>query len=124
MRRGLLPFVFALSLALAAVGPAAATTAAITPQTQSHAHNVDSHWTGTWSGRTSFDATFYYGNGYGLEIVTTATSHAYSYSFSPCPGDPTTYYQGLYVWDNTGHSGTHLEGLSTSTASENSGSPC
>lgn len=110
----------------ASVGVASvyAVSASITPATQSHAHNVSSHWTGSWSGRTNFHAEFDYGDGSPVVIYDGAsTSRSYSHIFSPCPGDSTTFYQTLQVWDNVGH-GSSLLATSTSSATESAGTPC
>ncbi len=124
MRRAALSLVLASALVMsAAVGPAAAISASISPATQNHAHNVFSHWTGSWAGRTAFHTEFYYGDGWVTVYDGSSTSKAYSHLYSPCPGEQTTFYQLLQVWDNIGH-GSSLYASSTSSAHENSGSPC
>ena len=123
MRRSFISLFLAVALLTLAGSPALAVSANINPATQSHAHNVSSSWTGSWTGRVSFDTIFWYGDGTGLEVVTNNLSRNYSHGYSPCPGDPTTYYQLLQVWDNVGH-GTELYASSTSSAHENSGTPC
>lgn len=123
MRRGLLSFVLAVGLVVSTVGAAGAVSAQISPATQSHAHNVASHWTGSWTGRAAFHTEFDYGDGYYTPYDGSSTSKAYTHGFSPCPGDATTYYQLLQVWDNIGH-GSSLYASSTSSAHENAGSPC
>lgn len=123
MRRGLSSLVVAVCVVFASASAVTAISAAITPATQSHAHNVASHWTGSWTGRVEFDALFQYGDGTQLEIITSSTSHSYSHTFSPCPGDAITFPQLLEVWDNVGH-GSSLFASSTSTATESAGTPC
>jgi hypothetical protein len=124
MRRTALSLVLAGGLIMsAAVGPVAATTATVTPLTQTHAHNVSSHWTGSWTGRTNFHTEFDYGDTFYTPYDGALTSKSYSYLFSPCPGDQTTFYQLLQVWDNVGH-GASLYAAQSSSSHENSGTPC
>lgn len=124
MRRTALSLVLAGGLIMsAAVGPAAAVSASIAPATQSHTHNVSSHWTGSWTGRTNFHTEFNYGDTFFTAYDGALKSKSYTYLFSPCPGDQTTFYQWLRVWDNIGH-GTSLYASSTSSSQESSGIPC
>lgn len=123
MRRSFISLFLAVALLTLAGSPALAVSANINPATQTHAHNVASSWTGSWTGRISFDTIFWYGDGTGLEVVTNNLSRNYSHTYSPCPGDATTFYQQLQVWDNVGH-GTSLYASSTSSTHENAGTPC
>jgi hypothetical protein len=72
---------------------------------------------------TNFHTEFDYGDGFFTPYDGALTSKSYTYGFSPCPGDPTTYYQLLQVWNNIGH-GSSLYASSTSSSHENSGTPC
>lgn len=123
MRRGLLSLLLTAALMLSAAGPVGAVSANIAPATQSHPHNVSSSWTGSWTGRVNFDTRFWYGDGIGREVVTANLNYPYSRRYSPCPGDPTTYYQLLEVLDNVGH-GSSLYASSTSSTHESAGTPC
>ncbi|MEA2621851.1 MAG: hypothetical protein QOH61_761 [Chloroflexota bacterium] len=123
MRRALLSLALAASLVMAVAAPVGAVSANIAPATQTHSHNVLSHWTGSWTGRANFDTLFWYGDGTGVEVVTANLNRAYSHLYSPCPGDPTNYFQLLEVYDNIGH-GSSLYASSTSSTHENSGTPC
>jgi hypothetical protein len=123
MRRVALSLVLAIGLAASSsVGSATAISASILPGYQTHPHNVAAHWTGSWSGRSPFYTEFYYGDNLMTWVQGPATSHAYTHGYSPCPGDPTLYYQELDVFDNWPGPGNLT--IATSSARESQGSPC
>ena len=125
MRRITFAIALALTLVASLPGPVGATTANISPASQSHGHNVISSWNLSWSGRLDYHVKFEYGQ-YGATLEnldTTDTSRFTQWGFSPCPGDPTNYNQVLSVWDNVGHSPGN-KATDTSTAHEDAGNPC
>jgi hypothetical protein len=104
-----------------------AASANISPATQSHAHNVASHWSLSWGSTSPYHVIFSYGNGYGLLWQnTTIVSASEYYTFSPCPGDPATYHQQLDVYDGWNNTNGTYKGYAndTSSATESTGTPC
>ena len=124
MQRMLLALGLAACLAVLSAVPVGATTADISPSSQSHAHNVASHWTASWSGRLLFNVDWEYGDGNGISgNATNVVEFGLTYGWSPCPGDQTNYTQTLSVWDNITHGSSNFAS-DTSTAHENAGNPC
>jgi hypothetical protein len=126
MRR-LLLFPAAVILSLVLATSAFAASATVNPVSQTHAHNVSSHWTLSWGNTSPFHVIFAYGDGFGLLWQnTTLVSASPSYGFSPCPGDPTTYTQVLNVYDGWVNSTGGYKGFASdpSTAHEATGTPC
>lgn len=107
-------------LVLAVAVPASATTSNhVTPASQSHAHGVNSNWSGTWAGTGPFDWTLFHGDGSSDSAVNvTYTSHTFpGYAFFPC--NTTQFTQHSRVSDQVGplNSGNV-------TATETGGNPC
>lgn len=120
MTRSILSVMLAATLILGAVSPAAATTATISPSTQSHAHGVASQWNLSWSGHSPFKWEFDFGDGaytgsFGAWV--SYTSKHVTYAFYPCSW--TQFNQSLVVDDAWG-----IRGVRSSYASENGGNPC
>lgn len=121
MKRGLLSVSVAVLLALSNSGIATATSANISPHSQSRAHGVASSWTATWGDNGPFNVVFHPDTAnpglhewaqYGIW----STSYPHSMAWYPCT--TTTYTQELSIKDNYG-SAVHR-----STASEAGGNPC
>lgn len=125
MKRQFVAVGLALTMVFSQGGQAFAVSASITPATQSHAHNVASHWWLGWGDTSPFNVLFDYGDGYGLYwSSTTLRSYYATYGFSPCPGDPTLYYQSLSVFDGYHYPYYNGYAVSYSSARESQGSPC
>jgi hypothetical protein len=123
----LLPFAAILSLAMATATLAA--SASITPASQSHAHNVSSHWTLAWGTTSPYHVLFAYGDPGGNGLLwqnTNVVSGSANWTYSPCPGEQTTFTQWLNVYDGWNNTTGHYKGFASdsSTAHEASGSPC
>ncbi len=108
----------AAALLMASTSPATATTASITPASQTHTHGVASHWTVSWTGKSPYTWSFDFGDGfytYGNGV--TYTSRQIGYTFWPC--STTRFQQSLVVDDANG-----IRGVSSGYATEAGGSPC
>ena len=110
----------AAMLTLALVSPALAVTADATPESQSHAHGVQSSWNGSWTGASPYDVVFYYGDGFrddrGSNVVVHSATFAHTYY--PCSGH--TYTAHLNVWENN----NDTPAIDYVTAFEAGGNPC
>jgi hypothetical protein len=118
MRRILSAVVAAMLLGSQFVLPTTATTASISPTTQSHAYGVASTWTDSWGGSAPFEVRFFTGDGYVFApVYNTQTQMVVRHAFYPCRG--TTYRQTLTVIDRINY------GIATnSSATEGGGGPC
>jgi hypothetical protein len=123
MQRSFPTAILALLLVLTMSGGAAASTASITPATQTHGHGVAASWTLSWGGVAPFRTVcFYYdkdntGEGGFCLLETNAVGATASHAFYPCVGR--TYTQVLNVTD---HNSTFA--TKTSKATESGGNPC
>lgn len=110
----------AVILILPSVLPVLATSATITPSTQSHAHGVASSWSLTWGSAAPYDVYFWWDVNDSpadwILLDTTTTSKHITHTFYPCVG--TNFSQELDVYDQ------HALAADTSTASEAGGNPC
>lgn len=101
-RLGLVTIVV-IAAVLAGAGIAYATSSGITPNTQTvHSGNQVS-WTGTWSGTPPYTVDFYYDLGNSADhthLVTSSTSHTFTYTFYDCTD--TTHTQYLQMTDSDG----------------------
>ncbi len=127
-RLRLLP-IAGLLLSLAFASTTLAASANVTPATQTHAHNVSSHWTLSWGTTSPYHVIFAYGDAGNDGLLwqnTTLVGSSTSWTFSPCPGEATNFTQVLNAYDGWVNSTGHYKGLATdsSTAHENSGAPC
>jgi hypothetical protein len=102
-RRPLTGALVALLITFSQTGVAAATTATISPSSQSHAHGVASHWTTSWSGQTpirqvcfAYDVNNSSEGGWCL-FTTSSTSRSDSHTYWPCTTK--TFTQALEVYD-------------------------
>lgn len=105
---------------LLAAPDAFATTASISPATQSHAYGVLSSWTLIWSGQSAYKVNFTYGDGGSWSVVnTTATSEGRTHHFYPC--STTTFSQSLKIYQPGNSTPT---ASSSSTSHETGGGAC
>ena len=118
MKRVLVSVSIAVLLILSNTGIVAATSANISPHSQSHAHGQASSWTATWGDVSPYNAVFHPSTAdpglhewaqYGISY----TSYSHSMAFYPCTG--TVFTQQLVIDDAYG-SANHW-----STASEAGG---
>jgi len=123
MRRALITCVLAATFALGVAGVAEATTATISPLSQTHTHGQASNLTLSWTGVKPFRTVcFYYDKndlnaGYWCYFSTSYDGVLTSNTFWPCT--TTTFTQLLNVTDwNSNFKST------TSTSRENGGVPC
>jgi hypothetical protein len=127
MKRRMAAITLALGLVFSSNGSALAASADINPYSQTHPHNQASHWTLTWGTTSPYHVEFYYGDGaVTVWQNTTVKTYYATRGFSPCPGDPTTYYQWLKVWDGWNNSTGTFRGYADDTgwSREAQGSPC
>ncbi len=120
MRKRLAASVIAALLTIALAGGAQATTSAnLSPSSQTHAHGVQSTWSGSWSGTAPFGVTLYHGDGTTESLVNTySTSYSnFKHAFYPCT--TTTFTQHLRVSDQVGPLNSNY-----TTATESGGYPC
>ena len=120
MKRVVVSVSIAMLFVLSNTGIVAATSANISPHSQSHAHGQASSWTATWGDNGPYNAVFHPSTAnpglhewarYGISY----TSYYDSMAFYPCTG--TTFRQQLVIDDAYG-SANHW-----STATE-AGGPC
>lgn len=105
---------------LLAAPAAFATTAVITPATQSHSYGTLSTWSAVWSGQSSYKVSFAYGDGGSFSLAnTTTTSANLNHHFYPCTS--TTYTQQLKIYQP---GSTFVTASGTSTSRETGGSGC
>lgn len=121
MKRVVFSASIAMLFVLSNTGIVAATSANISPHSQSHAHGQASSWTANWGDVSPYNYVFHpdVGNP-GLheqaEYGVTKTSYPHSMAWWPCTS--TLYTQQLVIDDRYG-SANH-----SSTASEAGGNPC
>lgn len=111
---------FAAMLTLALVSPALAVTADASPESQTHAHGVQSSWSGSWTGLSPYDVVFYYGDGLSDNRGSAVTYHSttFAHTYYPCTG--TTFTAHLNVWEYN----NDVPAVDYVTATEGGGNPC